>query len=212
MRVVIGEDEALFREGLRLVLADLGVDVVAATGDAHQLLGLCHDHQPDLMLTDIRMPPQLRDDGLQAAISVRAAIPGQPVFVLSQHVQHHYALMLLDTGADGIGYLLKQRVSDLRQFHTDLTTVAGGGTVVDPDLVRAAAPRKTATGLGLTARQLEVLQLIAQGRSNAAIAASLYISERTVKLHIASIFETLGLAEDPDDHRRVLAVVRYLTT
>lgn len=211
MRVVIGEDEALFREGLRLVLGDLGVEVVAVTGDAREMSELCRQHRPDLVITDIRMPPGHRDDGLRAALTLRDAMPDQPVLVLSQQVQRQYALMLLDAGAVGVGYLLKQRVTDLRQFRSDLDEVAGGGTVIDPELVNSRVPRAGSSGLGLTARQLDVLQLLAQGRSNSAIAAALFISERTVKLHVASIFDALGLAEDPDDHRRVLAAVRYLT-
>lgn len=209
MRLVIGEDEALFREGLRLLLEEQGAEVVAATGDAHELQDLARLHRPDLVVTDVRMPPGLRDDGLRAAVALRSA--GQPVVALSQHMQRQYALTLLDAGPSQVGYLLKQRVTDVRQLLADLETVAGGGTVVDPELVTATARRDAVSGLGLTARQIEVMELLAQGRSNTAIAAALHVTERAVKLHIANIFDTLGLAEDPDDNRRVLAVVRYLS-
>ncbi len=213
MRVVIGEDETLLREGLRLLLTDLGLDVVALTATADDLPCLVAEHDADLVVTDIRMPPQHRDDGLRAALAVRTARPGQPVIVLSQHVQRRYALSLLGSGEGGVGYLLKQRVADVVRFHEDLLTVAGGGTVIDPEVVgpvlTGAATADPALR-ALTARQLQVVDLLAQGRSNTAIAAALGVTERAVKQHVANIYDAMALPEHPDDHRRVLAVLRYL--
>lgn len=213
MRIVIGEDEALLREGLVLLLRGTGFDVVATAGDADDLLAAAREHRPDLLLTDIRMPPGHTDDGLRVALRVRTDLPGTAVVVLSQHVQRRYAVELLAERADGVGYLLKQRVAHVDDFCADLRRVAAGGTALDPEVVTmmlSAAGRADPVTL-LSPRRLEVLALIAEGRTNAAIARRLHISEKVVVAHTSGIYDALGLAPDQDDHRRVLAVVRYLT-
>lgn len=213
MRCVIAEDETLLREGLALVLGQGGFDVVATAVDAPQLLELTSSLRPDLVVTDIRMPPGLTDDGLQAAVRIRRAMPEVGVVVLSHHLQRRYAVELLGDDARGVGYLLKQRIADVARFRADLQQVCAGGTALDPDVVALMMSRaragKDAVGR-LTARQREVLTQMAQGRSNAAIARALVISEKAVVGHISHIYDELGLAECPDDNRRVLAVIRYL--
>ncbi len=214
MRVVIGEDEALLREGLSLVLAQGGIEVAAIAGDAVTLMREVTEHHPDLVITDIRMPPENADDGLQAALQLRAAQPGRPVVVLSQHVQRQYVLELLASGADGIGYLLKQRITDIDDFLGDLKRVVDGGTVLDREVVAVMVERARRTDdavESLTTRQRDVLALVAEGRSNAAIARRLGITEKTVVQHMSLVYDQLRLPDSPDDHRRVLAVVRYLT-
>ncbi len=213
MRVVIAEDEALLRQGLAALLTSAGLDVVGTAGDAVESIRLVDRTRPDILVTDIRMPPHNRDDGLRTAIEVRAAHPGMAVMVLSQHVNRNYALDLLRDDDRRLGYLLKQRVADAGQFCADLRTIANGGTVVDPDVVAAMMGRALRVNPGLerfTPRQLDVLALLAEGRSNAAIASSLVISERAVVQHVSHIYEQLGLLQDENDHRRVLAVLRYL--
>lgn len=213
MRVVVAEDEALLRGGLRSLLESAGIDVVADVGDASSLLRVVQADPPDIVVTDIRMPPGWADDGLRAAIVIRSQHPSVAVMVLSQHVQRRFATELLATGRGGIGYLLKHRVADVTNFLDDLRTVARGGTILDRevvDIMVKRAARSTETVDNLTARQREVLALVAEGRSNVAIAGEIHISERGVVQHISNIYLQLGLRERDDQHRRVLAVLRYL--
>lgn len=213
MRVVIGEDETLLREGLTLVLNQGGFEVVAAAKDAEELLLESQHLRPDLVVTDIRMPPSHTDEGLRAALEIRRGMPDIAVVVLSNYVQRDYASELLAGQAAGIGYLLKQRVADIPTFCADLRRVCVGGTVLDPEVVALMVARARSEGdalASLTPRQLEVLAMMAEGRSNAAIARSLYISEKAVAQHASHIYESLGLPPSEDDHRRVLAVIRYL--
>lgn len=196
-----------------MLLEHEGFDVVAAVGDADTLLTTAIAEQPDLVLTDIRMPPGNGDDGLLAAITLRRQQPNTCVVVLSQHVVRRYALQLIGDHPSGIGYLLKQRVGDLDSFTHDLRRVAAGGTALDPEVVAALVARSArdnATVEALTPRQREVLGLIAEGRSNAAIASALVITEKAVARHASQIYDALGLAPNLDDHRRVLAVIRLL--
>jgi DNA-binding NarL/FixJ family response regulator len=214
MRVVIAEDEALLREGLAMVLEREGFDVVAAVGDAGALLCESMATRPDLVVTDIRMPPNNTDDGLVAALELRQAAPETAVVVLSQHVVRQYALQLIGSRPNGVGYLLKHRIGDVESFIRDLYRVAQGGTVLDPDVVAvmvARSARDNESVERLTPRQLEVLGLIAEGRSNAAIAKTLAITEKAVARHASQIYDALGLAQSLDDHRRVLAVIRLLS-
>lgn len=215
MRVVIAEDEVLLREGLiRLLEAD-GVTVLAAVGTAAELEEEVATQEPDLAITDIRMPPTYTDEGLAAALRLRRAHPGLGVVVLSQYVQRRYASELMSADAGRFGYLLKQRIADVETFTSGLRRVAEGGTVIDPEVVSlllARASRGDAAIGRLTPRQREVLALMAEGRSNAAIAGQLFLSEKAVVQHTSRIYDALGLPLDADDHRRVLAVVRYLET
>lgn len=214
MRVVIGEDEALLRDGLTLVLERGGFDVIAAVGTAREVLEQTRLHGPDLVVTDIRMPPTFTDEGLQAALEIRRTQPRVPLVVLSQYLQRRYALELLATPTAGTGYLLKQRIADTRTFCQDLRRVCGGGTVLDPEVVQVMVTRARNEHEAmdrLTDRQREVLALMAQGRSNASIARGLSITEKSVVQHVSHIYDELGLHPDTDDHRRVLAVVRYLS-
>ena len=215
MRVIIGEDEVLLREGLRHLLDSDGFDVVAVAGDAESLEAEVAGHRPDLVITDIRMPPTHTDEGLLAALRMRERYPMIPVVVLSQHVQRRYATELLDQNGGGFGYLLKQRIADVTTFTSDLRRVAAGGTALDPEVVSvllARATRGSSTVGALTARQREVLALMAEGRSNARIASTLFLSEKAVVQHTSNIYEALGLPVDADDHRRVLAVIRFLAS
>lgn len=214
MRVVIAEDEVLLREGLRHVLETDGFDVIATVGTAVELDHVVTRMHPDLVITDIRMPPTHTDEGLLAALRIKKADPSIAVVVLSQYVQRRYATELLQQDSGGVGYLLKQRIADVPTFTADLRRVASGGTALDPDVVSVMLARAGIIGgvVGtLTPRQLEVLGLMAQGRSNAAIASELYLSEKSVVQHTSHIYDALGLPVDADDHRRVLAVIRYLT-
>ncbi|MCD2190147.1 response regulator [Actinomycetospora soli] len=211
MRVVIGEDEALLREGLSLLLRREGFDVVAAVGDATSVVDAAVRLGPELVLTDIRMPPDRTDDGLRAAIRVRAVRPDVGLVVLSQHVHGQYALELLGARPRGVGYLLKQRVADVENFVRDLRRVGAGDVALDPEVVTAMLDRRDDGVERLSARRREVLGLVAEGRSNAAIARRLGITEKAVVAHVSGIYEALGLPDDADDHRRVLAVVRHLT-
>lgn len=211
MRVVIGEDEALLREGLVLVLERAGIEVAGSAADAEELVDLVHRHRPDVLVTDIRMPPTHTDDGLRAAVRVRAEAPGTGVVVLSQHVQRRYARELLGDRAAGVGYLLKYRIADGDGFCDDLRRVAAGGTALDPEVVVTMMARRDGAIDGLGPRRRQVLALIAEGRTNSGIARRLSITEKAVVAHSSGIYDALGLAASDDDHRRVLAVVRYLT-
>ncbi|MEJ2867803.1 response regulator transcription factor [Actinomycetospora sp. OC33-EN08] len=211
MRVVIGEDEALLREGLVHVLDRAGIEVAGSTADADDLVDLVRRHRPDVLVTDIRMPPTNTDDGLRAAVRVRAEVPAVGVVVLSQHIQRRYARELLADRAAGVGYLLKYRIADGAGFCEDLRRVAAGGTALDPEVVAAMMARRDDAIEALGPRRRQVLALIAEGRTNAGIARRLAITEKAVVAHSSGIYDALGLAATDDDHRRVLAVVRYLT-
>ena len=216
MRVVIAEDAALFREGLARLITDRGHEVVAAVGDAGALLEAVAEHEPDVAVADIRMPPTHTDEGLRAAIELRRHHPGTGVLVLSQYIETRYAADLLGAasggGAAGVGYLLKDRVADVAEFAEALTRVAAGGTALDPEVVsQLVRVTRHAQGVAtLTARERDVLSLMAEGRSNAGIAAALVVSAGVVEKHVASIFGKLGLPPSEADNRRVLAVLRYL--
>ena len=216
MRIVIAEDAAVIRAGLAEILADRGHEVAAAVGDAEDLLAAIDEHQPDVAVVDVRMPPSFTDEGLRAAITIRRGHPKIGVLVFSQYIETRYAADLLGAaaggGAAGVGYLLKDRVADVGEFVEALGRVAAGGTALDPEVVTQllGASRRT-DGLGsLTPRERDVLALMAEGRSNGAIAATLVVSERAVEKHVGNIFMKLGLAPSDADHRRVLAVLRYL--
>ena len=213
MRVLIGEDEALLREGLTLLLQGAGLAVVGAAGDADALRRLAAAEQPDLVLSDIRMPPGNADDGLRAALDIRRSRPETAIMILSQHVHRRYALELLEDGTSGVGYLLKQRVADGERFCRDVRRVGSGDAVLDPEVVSAMLARARHDDAidRLGPRQLEVLELVAQGRSNAAIAQRLVITEKAVVQHVSRIYDHLRLAPSDQDHRRVLAVARYLS-
>ena len=210
MRIVIGEDSALFREGLARLLVDAGHEVVAKAGDADALESAVHEAQPDVAIIDIRMPPDHADDGARVARRLRSAYPGLGILVLSQHVETRHSVDLVATG--GFGYLLKDRVLDVNDFLDALSRIADGGSALDPEVVgRLLRPRADDSALALlTPREREVLSLMAEGRTNLGIAQRLYLSERTVETHVASILAKLDLANGEADHRRVLAVVAYL--
>ncbi len=213
MRLVIAEDEALLRAGLVALLANVGHEVVAAVGDASAALAAVERLRPDVLVTDIRMPPTHTDEGLVAALRVAKEHPGTGILVLSQHVQRRCADELLAVRPSGVGYLLKQRVTDIPAFCADLERIAAGGAVLDPEVVAVMVARAGRAGGALetlTARQREVLSLIAAGRSNAAVARALTLSEKAVVAHASRIYEALGLPVGEDDHRRVLAVLRFL--
>lgn len=225
LRVMIAEDEVLLRHGLSLMLRGAGMEILATVADFDALMSAVDRTPPDIVITDIRMPPTFSDEGLVAATSIRSAYPQTAVMVLSQHVQRRYALELLgidpsetppsSARAPGrVGYLLKQRIADVDAFISDLRAVASGGTAIDPEviaiMVTRAARADTAVAQ-LTPRQLEVLALLAQGRSNAAIAAAIFITEKAVVQHVSRIYTTLGLPPAADAHRRVQAVLRYLS-
>ena len=216
MRIVIAEDSAVVRAGLAEILADRGHVVVAAVGNAEDLLAAVGQHEPDVIVVDVRMPPGFTDEGLRAAIVIRREHPKTGVLVFSQYIETRYAADLLGAasggGAAGVGYLLKDRVADVGEFVEALTRVAAGGTALDPEVVTQllGASRRAGGLASLTAREREVLALMAEGRSNSAIAAALVISERAVEKYIGNIFSKLGLAPSDADHRRVLAVLRYL--
>jgi DNA-binding NarL/FixJ family response regulator len=213
VRVVIAEDQALMREGLTLMLERDGAEVVGQAADAADLLRKVGAHRPDLVVADIRMPPRNADDGLRAALQIRAGHPKIAVLLLSQHVQRSYAEELVEQGTVGVGYLLKQRVADVASFLADVHRVAAGGCVLDPEVVATmmSRPRRDDLLEQLTPRQLEVLTLMAEGRSNGAIAEQLTLTTKAVVRHVSHIYETLGLGPAEEDHRRVLAVVRYLS-
>nr|WP_122982438.1 response regulator transcription factor [Actinoplanes teichomyceticus] len=208
-RVVLAEDGVLLREGLIGVLGRFGFRVVDAVGDAEDLMVSVGVHRPDLVITDIKMPPGFRDEGLRAAVRLRQERPGLPVVVLSQYVQEEYASDLIGTG-DGVGYLLKDRVADIAEFVAALRTVLAGGTVVDPEVVRRLLHRPRDPIAGLSPREREVLGLIAEGRSNSAIASALFVSETAVGKHVGNILAKLGLPPTDDTNRRVMAVLAWL--
>ena len=210
MRVVIAEDSVLLREGLTRLLAEAGHDVVAAAAEAEEFLRAVAAQQPDAVVVDVRMPPTFSDEGLRAALVVRSSWPGIGVLVLSQYVEERYATELLSDRPQGVGYLLKDRVADLSQFLDALERVADGGSALDPEVVAQLLARSRHPLASLTPRELDVLGLMAEGRSNSAIAAQLVIGEGAVEKHINSIFGKLGLAPADRDHRRVLAVLRFL--
>ena len=212
LRVVIAEDAPLFREGLARLLADRGHQVVAAVADADALLAAVAEHDPDVVVADIRMPPTHTDEGLRAAIELRRDHPRTGVLVLSQYIETKYAARLLGGNAAGVGYLLKDRVADVAEFAGALARVADGGTALDPEVVsQLVRASRHADGLAaLTPRERDVLALMAEGRSNAGIAAALVVSAGVVEKHVASIFGKLRLSPDQSDNRRVLAVLRYL--
>ena len=210
-RVVLAEDGVLLREGLAGVLSRFGFTVVAAVGTAVELVAAVAEHRPDLVVTDIRMPPGQSDEGLRAAVALRAEDPELAVVVLSQYVQAEYASALLDSGSGRrIGYLLKDRVVDVEDFVTSLRTVLGGGTVVDPEVVRQLIRRPRDPLAGLSTREREVLGLVAEGHSNTAIARRLFVTEAAVGKHVGNILTKLGLPPTDDANRRVLAVLAYL--
>jgi DNA-binding NarL/FixJ family response regulator len=211
VRVVLAEDGVLLREGLAGLLARFGFDVVAAVDDAEALLAAVAEHRPDLVVTDIRMPPDFSDEGLRAAVRLRRADPGLAVVALSQYVELSYAADLLDSG-DGrrVGYLLKDRVVDVADFVAALRQVLDGGTVVDPKVIRQLLGRRRDPLAALSPREHEVLALIAEGHSNAAIARRLVVTDATVGKHVRSILAKLDLPQTDDTHRRVLAVLTYL--
>ena len=214
MRVVIGEDEALLRRGLTLVLENAGFEVAAAAADGAQLIDLTERHLPDMVITDVRMPPTHTDEGMVAALQIAREHPAMAVVVLSQHVQRRYAVELLAEKRQGIGYLLKQRIADVETFCDDLRRISAGGAVIDPEVVAIMMARASLddSAIGrLTTRQLEVLKLVAEGRSNGSIAAELVITEKAVVQHTSRIYDTLGLLIDDDGHRRVMAVLKYLS-
>jgi DNA-binding NarL/FixJ family response regulator len=211
VRLVLAEDHALLRAGLIQLLELQGFTILSAVDNAADLERALGDPDADAAVLDVRLPPTHTDEGLRAAIAARAARPGFPVMVLSQYVEHLYARELLASGEGAVGYLLKDRVSDVAEFVDGVRRVAAGGTVLDPEVVAAIMARRRDEPLDrLTAREREVLGLMAEGRSNAAVAAALYVSEKAVAKHINSIFTKLDLPLAPDDNRRVLAVLAWL--
>lgn len=213
MRVVLAEDSVLLREGLTRLLALAGIEVVAAVADAEALLRAVDEHVPDLVVTDVRMPPTHTDEGLRAALLLRRQRPDLAILVLSQYVEERYATQLLAGATSRVGYLLKDRVADVGEFVEALRRVAGGGTALDPEVVSQLLLRAQSDPLDrLTPREREVLALMAEGRSNPGIADALVLSDSAVSKHINSIFTKLDLAADTQDHRRVLAVLRFLNS
>jgi DNA-binding NarL/FixJ family response regulator len=212
VRVVLGEDLTLLRDGLIRILTAYGMEVTAAVDNGPDLLRALVTHRPDVAVVDVRLPPTFTDEGLRAAIAARAQVPGLPVLVLSQHVEQLYARELLSSGQGGLGYLLKDRVSDIPRFIEAVRTVAGGGTAMDPEVIAQLLARHARDDLlgKLTPREREVLALMAEGRANAGIAGRLVVTEKAVSKHIGNIFTKLDLYPGGDDNRRVLAVLAYL--
>jgi DNA-binding NarL/FixJ family response regulator len=212
LRVVIAEDSVLLREGLARLIDETGGVVVARVGDGPSLVAAVVELRPDVSVVDVRMPPTQRDEGLRAAIEARRLVPGTPVLVLSQYVERQYASELLADGAGGVGYLLKDRVADVREFVDALRRVAAGGTALDPEVVAQLMVRRRRDDrlAELTPREREVLEAMAEGRTNAGVAAKLTITEGAAEKHISSIFGKLDLPDSASDHRRVLAVLAYL--
>lgn len=212
MRVVIAEDSVLLREGLVQLLSLADIEVVATAGDAESLVEQVEHHRPELVIADVRMPPEHTDEGLRAALHLRRRDPELAVVVLSAYVEEQYAVELLSGDTTGLGYLLKDRVADVEEFLDTVRRVADGGTALDPDVVSQLLARRSDPLDRLTPRERDVLALMAEGRSNAGIATALYLSESAVTKYINSIFSKLDLAHDAADNRRVLAVVRFLST
>ena len=212
MRVVVGEDSVLLREGIVRVLREAGFEVVAQAGDAEELVRKVSAHRPDVAVVDIKMPPTETDDGLRAAMEIRRRLPETGVIVLSQYLEEGYALDLVADGAEGTGYLLKDRVGDVERFADSVRRVGEGGSALDPEVVVQILGRRRRDDrlAGLTVRDHEVLALMAEGRSNQAIARRLVVTERAVEKHVTSVFDKLGLMPAPEDHRRVLAVLTFL--
>jgi DNA-binding NarL/FixJ family response regulator len=212
MRIVIAEDSVLLRAGLTRILADAGEDVVATVGDADELLVAVERHQPDLCIVDVRMPPTHTDDGLRAAIAIRKRWPAIGILVLSQYVEERYATELLAESTGGVGYLLKDRVADVAEFLDATRRVGSSGTALDPEVVSQllARSRRRDPLERLTPREREVLALMAEGRSNPAIARALVVTDKAVEKHVSSILTKLDLPPDEDDHRRVLAVLQWV--
>jgi DNA-binding NarL/FixJ family response regulator len=212
LRVLLADDSVLVREGIARLVQEEGFDVVGQTGSADELAEMVADLRPDLVVTDVRMPPTFTLEGLRAAIQLRARFPGQAVLVLSQQIQTRYAIDLLGHGARGVGYLLKDRVTSIATFIDALGRVAAGGTAIDEEVVAALMGRSRRLGglEALTSREREVLSLMAEGMSNPAITRRLHLSSRTVESHVGRIFGKLGLLPDLDDERRVLAVIHHL--
>jgi DNA-binding NarL/FixJ family response regulator len=214
MRIVIAEDSAVIRAGLAEILTDRGHEIVAAVGDAEALKDAVAADKPDVAIVDVRMPPSHTDEGLRAAIAIRRDHPGVGILVFSQYIETRYAADLLATGSGGIGYLLKDRVANVAEFTEAITRIAAGGTALDPEVVSGllSASRHASALAALTAREQDVLALMAEGRSNSAIADRIFVSERAVEKHISNIFTKLALPPSDSDHRRVLAVLAYLGT
>jgi DNA-binding NarL/FixJ family response regulator len=212
MRVVLADDTMLLREGVAMLLGEAGFDVAGQAGTAEDLIVAVGEHKPEVAIVDLRMPPTHTDEGLQAALAIRAKHPKVGVLVLSQHADIGLAMKLLDGGAEGVGYMLKDRVSDLEDFADAIRRVAAGGSALDPTIVSQLLSKRREAGPldDVTAREREVLELMAEGRSNQGIAERLGISERGVQKHVTSIFEKLGIPAGTDDHRRVLAVLTFL--
>jgi DNA-binding NarL/FixJ family response regulator len=207
----VAEDSVLLREGIVRLLTEAGLEVVAQAGDADDLLRKARSHKPEVAIIDIRMPPGNADDGLQAAKLIRAELPETGVLVLSQYAEEHYAMQLLADGADGVGYLLKDRVGDVDAFVDAVRRVASGGSALDPEVVARMVGRRRDDPLeSLTPREREVLELMAQGLSNKAICERLFLSERAVERHITGVLSKLGIPATGHEHRRVLAVLAYL--
>ena len=213
MRVVVAEDAVLLREGVVRLLTEAGMEVVGQAGDAEDLLRKVRAHKPDVAIVDIRMPPGNADDGLQAALVIRSELPETGVLVLSQYAEEHYAMQLLADGAEGVGYLLKDRVGDVDGFVDAVRRVGAGGSALDPEVVSQMVGRKHDDPLEeLTPREREVLELMAQGLSNKGICEKLVLSERAVERHITGVLSKLGIPATGQEHRRVLAVLAYLRT
>jgi DNA-binding NarL/FixJ family response regulator len=212
IRIVVGEDQPIVREGIVRVLEEAGFDVVGVAADAEDLVRKARAHRPDVVVTDIQMPPTSSDDGLRAASQIRSEQSGIGILVLSQYLEGRYALELISEGADGVGYLLKDRVGDLDLFTEAVRRVAAGGSALDPQVVQTMVdrPRVESPLDELTPREREVLALMAQGRSNQAIADHLVVTVAAIERHVTSIFSKLELHQSPEDHRRVLAVLTYL--
>jgi DNA-binding NarL/FixJ family response regulator len=212
IRVLVGEDQPFVREGVVHVLQDGGFDVVGAAADARTLVRMASAYRPDVVVADIQMPPDHADDGLRAALQIRAARPGVGVLVLSQFLEDNYVFDLVADGAQGVGYMLKEKVGDLAMFTDAVRRVADGGSALDPDVIARLVGRKREASPvdDLTRRERQVLALIAEGRSNAGIARELVVTVAAVERHVTSIFDKLGLHQSPDQHRRVLAVLKFL--
>jgi DNA-binding NarL/FixJ family response regulator len=215
LRIVFAEDDYLVREGTAALLAEVGdVEIAATVGDLDALLAAVDEHRPDAVLTDIRMPPTKTTEGIDAARRIRADHPDTGVVVLSQFAEDEYAYELLKDGAEGLGYLLKERVADIEEIVRALRDVAAGGSVLDPKVVEGLVTRREREARSplahLTEREREVLSLMAEGKNNAAVAGSLFLTERAVEKHINSLFHKLGLSEEPNVHRRVMAVLTFL--
>ena len=212
LRVVIGEDDVLLREGISRLLAEAGFDVVAQAGDADDFLRRTLAHRPDVAVVDVQMPPRHEDDGLQAAMTLRTRLPDMGVLVLSQFYEESYALDLIGDRAEGVGYLLKERVADVSAFVDAVERVAAGGSALDPEVVARMLGRRHAGGPldELTPRERDVLAAMAEGKSNRGIAESLVVTDAAVEKHVTNIFQKLGLDPSPTDHRRVLAALTFL--